>query len=259
MKIIKIQGCKKIKSLLGFAETVKQSSNYFRESVDALIFACRQKRHDTNGQSGRSMIEMLGVLAIIGILSIGGLAGYSKAIDRYRINETINQVTHIVQNTRDLFRTQKNFYGALSFDNKYMSSTSYANRKLADKAKIFPTALVKNNYKNLFEGEIKYYADGRFTEYDGKAFILVFYGIPQEACIELATRDWNSSLGLIVMRVSNPESNFYPIRGSYSGNCTTGYQANVGRICANDMPMNLDQAVAVCGNEKDNSVALKFY
>ena len=37
-------------------------------------------------QEGRSMIEMLGVLAIIGVLSIGGLAGYTMAMNRYRAN-----------------------------------------------------------------------------------------------------------------------------------------------------------------------------
>ena len=33
-------------------------------------------------ESGRSMIEMLGVLAIIGVLSVGGIAGYSKAMNK---------------------------------------------------------------------------------------------------------------------------------------------------------------------------------
>ena len=36
---------------------------------------------------GRSMIEMLGVLAIIAVLSVGGIAGYSKALDMYKINK----------------------------------------------------------------------------------------------------------------------------------------------------------------------------
>ncbi len=43
-------------------------------------------------QSGRSMVEMLGVLAIVGVLSIGGIAGYSYGMDKYRANETINEV-----------------------------------------------------------------------------------------------------------------------------------------------------------------------
>ena len=233
--------------------------NIFNNKVIARI-ACRQRRHDLKAQSGRSMIEMLGVLAIIGVLSVGGIAGYSKAMERYRVNETINQISHIVQNTRNLFRNQPNFYGAMSFDYDIpMSTANFANRKLADKAKLFPTALVKNDYKNMFGGEIYYYTDGRFSNDDGKAFVLYFTGIPQESCIELATRDWNSSLGLIVMRVNISGNNDYPIQSSYSGNCTTGYKNQVGRICANDMPMKLDQAVAVCGSEKDNAIAWKFY
>ena len=36
------------------------------------------------------MVEMLGVLAIIGVLSIGGIAGYTMAMNRYRANEVID-------------------------------------------------------------------------------------------------------------------------------------------------------------------------
>ena len=43
-------------------------------------------------QSGRSMVEMLGVLAIVGVLSIGGIMGYSYGMDKYRANETTNQI-----------------------------------------------------------------------------------------------------------------------------------------------------------------------
>ena len=45
-----------------------------------------------NAQSGRSMVEMLGTLAIIGILSVGGIAGYSYGMDKYRANQTINDI-----------------------------------------------------------------------------------------------------------------------------------------------------------------------
>lgn len=41
-------------------------------------------------ESGRSMVEMLGVLAIIGVLSVGGIAGYTMAMNRYRANEVID-------------------------------------------------------------------------------------------------------------------------------------------------------------------------
>ena len=43
-------------------------------------------------QSGRSMVEMLGTLAIIGVLSIGGIMGYSYAVDKYHANQIMNDV-----------------------------------------------------------------------------------------------------------------------------------------------------------------------
>ena len=41
-----------------------------------------------NFEKGRSMIEMLGVLAIVGVLSVGGIAGYSKAMEKWKINKS---------------------------------------------------------------------------------------------------------------------------------------------------------------------------
>ena len=38
-------------------------------------------------ENGRSMVEMLGVLAIIGVLSVGAIAGYSKAMFKYKLNK----------------------------------------------------------------------------------------------------------------------------------------------------------------------------
>ena len=232
-----------------------------KEVEDALIFACRQKRHDIKTQSGRLMIEMLGVLAIVGVLSIGGIAGYSKAMGRYRVNETINQISHIVQNTRDLFKNQPNFYGALSYENggnAYMSNAESPNRVLDSKAKIFPTSIVRNEYKNLFGGDITYYADGRFADDDGKSFILAIHNIPQEACIELATRDWQSGLGLVAMKIQGSGTG-YGIQGAYSGNCTTRYKQGNSITCSVDMPVSIEYAVISCDNEKDNTITWKFY
>ena len=48
-----------------------------------------------NYESGRSMVEMLGTLAIIGVLSIGGIVGYNYAINKYRANETINEIFEV--------------------------------------------------------------------------------------------------------------------------------------------------------------------
>ncbi len=46
--------------------------------------------------AGRSMVEMLGVLAIIGVLSVGAIAGYSKAMMKYRLNKQAEQLNQLI-------------------------------------------------------------------------------------------------------------------------------------------------------------------
>ena len=45
---------------------------------------------------GRSMIEMLGVLAIVGVLSVGGIAGYSKAMEKFKVNKLVEEYTSLM-------------------------------------------------------------------------------------------------------------------------------------------------------------------
>lgn len=45
-----------------------------------------------SSQSGRSMVEMLGALVIIGVLSIGAIVGYSYSMNKYRANETTQDI-----------------------------------------------------------------------------------------------------------------------------------------------------------------------
>lgn len=217
-------------------------------------------RPNMNTDNGRSMIEMLGVLAIIGVLSVGGLVGYSKAIERYKVNETINHVTHIVTNTRTLFKTQRDFYSQLGFKtSKNLYDETNKTRAIVESAKLFPEAIIKSGYKNMFGGDIKYYASGKFATNDGKAFIVDFRGIPQEACIELAARDWQSNLGLLVMNVRGSGASSGGINAVSVQDCNTTYKAGYGMVCAKDMPMSIDQAVAACDMEKDNYIVWKFY
>lgn len=62
-------------------------------------------------EQGRSMIEMLGVLAIVGVLSVGGIAGYSKAMAKFKTNKVIDQVNTISTNIRTLYSSQRNYSG----------------------------------------------------------------------------------------------------------------------------------------------------
>ena len=65
-------------------------------------------------EKGRSMIEMLGVLAIIGVLSVGGIAGYSKAMEKFKINKLSHEYSDFIFSLiqyapafqKDLFNSQ---------------------------------------------------------------------------------------------------------------------------------------------------------
>ena len=49
-----------------------------------------------DASAGRSMVEMLGVLAIIGVLSVGAIAGYSKAMMKYKLNKHSEQMNQVI-------------------------------------------------------------------------------------------------------------------------------------------------------------------
>lgn len=73
-------------------------------------------------ETGRSMVEMIGVLAIVGVLSISGIAGYSYAMDRYRANETVRNIS---LRTVDLMTQVSQGHPALSFAEWESKDTIY--------------------------------------------------------------------------------------------------------------------------------------
>ena len=208
-------------------------------------------------ESGRSMIEMLGVLAIIGVLSVGGIAGYSKAMSKYRVNKTIDQVSHIAANTRILFSSQKDY--------------SKISANVIVTAKLFPQEMVgtctANNasctFTNPFSGAVTMAAAGRFDGDSNKAFMLTYEGIPQEACIDLATIDWGtgSGGGLVAMGVNKSVSS------SKAGGCTGGAQketdSSTGNdsaiVCGGSAAMSVSDAVVACSKTDGNKLYFKFY
>ena len=215
-----------------------------------------------NNENGRSMIEMLGVLAIIGVLSVGGIAGYSKAMMKYRTNKTIEQISMIVTNVRTLFGSQKNY--------KALGTTTASS--LIAKAKLFPdellngsTGIIENG--NPFGGAIELVAAARASATavetactncgDAKAFVVAFKNIPEEACMDLATQDWGSASGsgLIEANVvktvaDNTLSNFQKKISA----CTVGN----GVACGGKGPMTAADAAAICDGDA-NALLLKFY
>ena len=199
-------------------------------------------------QSGRSMIEMLGVLAIIGVLSVGGIAGYSKAMSKYRINKTADQITQIINGVRTLYSGQKNYAGL--------------NNTVLRKAKILPESAFEGSTSfsatNPFGGTLYIHATDRKNPSDNRAVQLELDGLPDDVCIELATQDWGAGEGLFAVAVNSTP--YGPMEG-----CSGGFDNDIHLMgCAGGstvpLPISVDKAMVTCGGRSyENSNSLGFY
>ena len=177
-------------------------------------------------ESGRSMIEMLGVLAIIGVLSVGGIAGYSKAMSKYRTNKAIDQATMLITNIRTMFAQQQSY--------AQLTNSRAVNLSLVPEEMIVNPGTsmdddASRRLRNVFSGEVVVRnspidaLDATTTnelEKNQGAFIVTFFGLSRDACIQIATSDWGagSSSGLVGMHIWNAED--------LNGTVTTGANAS---------------------------------
>lgn len=171
-------------------------------------------------QSGRSMVEMLGVLAIIGVLSVGGIAGYSKAMTKFKISKSMDQISTLVANIRTLYSGQRNYAG---LTNSSAISYGIVANEMGNTGSTITNAFAGN--VTIGTAETTGGADGAFT--------IKYEGLGQEACVTMATSDWGSgsSSGLVSMNVGNSSADGAEFKG------TTGENA---------IPVSLTKAAANC-------------
>ena len=140
----------------------------------------RGKAQQEKAQSGRSMVEMLGVLAIIGVLSIGGIAGYSKAMEKYKTNKAIDQTAMVINNVRTLFAGAKNYTA--------LNTKAYS-------LGVFPEDMAKkseNSAYNALNGYIEVGTGVSETASNMQWDLTVQFN-GREACTTLLTQNWGSS------------------------------------------------------------------
>jgi len=125
---------------------------------------------EKSAQSGRSMIEMLGVLAIVGVLSAGGIAGYSMAMEDYKTTTLIERMNLIVARVQSLYKSGD--YTGINRENLIKSGK-----------------LTAKDLENPFGGNLSVGVGGGGSHYF--AMNTGSNNIPANACVELATLDWN--------------------------------------------------------------------
>ena len=134
-------------------------------------------------ENGRSMVEMLGVLAIIGVLSVGAIAGYSKAMFKYKMNKTVDEISNIVANIRTIA------VGNVGEDGIQIGK----NNEILKNLNIVPENMwQENKLINSFGGEID-------IQIYSHVFNISYQGLSSQTCIELATQNWSDDSNFVVV------------------------------------------------------------
>jgi len=195
-------------------------------------------------ESGRSMIEMLGVLAIIGVLSVGGIAGYSQAMNKFKVSKTTDQIQTLVTNIRTLTASQRDY--ALVSNHALLQKMGALTDEMCS-----ATTCNSGNMVNPYGGAIKI---GTYS--DKKHFYVSYQGLPASACISLATQSWgDASSGLVAVATSAAAVATISAPGTTSSNGTMVTADNGG---SNGMPMSLDSASAGCGSASTSTVTFYY-
>ena len=219
-------------------------------------------------EAGRSMIEMLGVLAIIGVLSVGGIAGYSKAMNKFKTNKIADNVSMIVANVKTLY-AQQNTYKGLN------NGTAVSMGVIPDELGTEYANVSQATLTNAFNGPVFIKQSDSTTDGDGKAFIIEFNNLSREACITLATNDWGSgySSGLIGIEAMGSSVDASSVADSMGNNLDDVFIGNAGSAASDGdviaapggstqpVPLSVVDAATACSCTTGNkcSIAWKYY
>lgn len=202
-------------------------------------------------ESGRSMIEMLGVLSIIGVLSVGGLAGYSKAMNQYKAQQTISQI-HEMASRLAALGDQLNSYAGL-------------NNTSAIKMNIAPASLISNgNLVSAFGSTVTVTAADLANAGDNLAWTVEYRNVPKTVCTALASQNWQDANNSALIGIGVAGATATDILSKLTQNCNG--EAGNGLVvgCPGGTVVNLPLtpvlAAQGCSCRQDTcKIALKFF
>lgn len=192
-----------------------------------------------NIQSGRSMVEMLGVLAIIGVLSVGAIAGYSKAMMKYKLNKQAEQLSTIIN-------ASIRYYNDLRLIG---SGGEYNLIPILDKLGEIPKEMIVQNnnriLKDVFDTTITIYYHN--TNYLGIINYIDKSSRSMEICrnIIITAKENHADIYRIFFR------NDYSDKQEYSRNISGDKTCDPASVCLKDMTVKqIDDACSFCASDR---------
>ena len=184
-------------------------------------------------ETGRSMVEMLGVLAIVGVLSVGGIAGYSQAMSKFKVTKAMDQVQTIITNIRTLYASQRTYTSLTPVQAQAMGILT-------------EESISGSKGLNPFGGEIQFGVGNSVGS--NRTFTIKYTGLTSEACVKMATADWggDQSSGLITMTVAGGTEEKF----KWANMNVTGVNGT--------LPVAVVNAATACGTAQNGSVTWEY-
>ena len=207
-------------------------------------------------QSGRSMVEMLGVLAIIGVLSVGAIAGYSKAMMKYKLNQHAQAVNMLINNVLQI-RGQLQF---ASNDYTHYDTILYKMNMLPDGINyISDTSLQDTWFKSRIDvlyNNVKYTHNGSEVQnnFGSISFIFPKASFGADICrnIVIAAKENAADLYQFVTQKCNGDSSC-----DYYGRAYGDSYCQKNGICIRNLTLNdISELCNICDDQNCNLIVL---
>lgn len=196
-------------------------------------------------QSGRSMVEMLGVLAIIGVLSVGGIAGYSSAMNKFKINKTVEYIYHVAQNLKNLCAND-------ACETSLMcSQDNYAPYQREGCAALKKLNLVPDDMWNqTAEYLVTPFNTPVSLNFSSEIVNFAYYNIPKNLCVTLSSFNHDFFISGMSHFSINPSSSCYYYSKEYGAKNGVTEEEHL-------RPASLEE-ISKCCKDEDNILLLVF-
>ena len=207
--------------------------------------------------TGRSMVEMLGVLAIIGVLSVGAIAGYSKAMFKYKLNKQAESFNSLLNNAIQLYPDLTRTYALNKFN--YTTGSQFV-INIFDKMNLIPDGMsIQNNYiVDIFKNNIwfSYYNGNKGTSNEYLMYVTLartgtsLSSHDKEVCRNMVTAAKENSENLAWLEMRSYQGNSYTAAPLYGGLASL-FINNVpqNRLLRNAGVKEIDDFCSACDSE----------